>query len=136
MAVSASFPLFWHDGKERNACTSSGKSRASVLAVLCAVRNEPVTGHHVASWLGTQRQVFRIITHNFADVEPGLLASLHDTPWTMIKLAHTARKQGLTEVCLNALSKLYSVATMDVQVKRRRKRRTLLVERFAFGAVG
>lgn len=65
--------------------------------------------------------MFRIITHNFAEQEPGLLASLHDTPWTMIKLAHTARKQGLTEVCLNALSKLYSVATMDVQVKRRRK---------------
>ena len=62
-------------------------------------------------------QVFRIITANFADVDPGLLASLHDTPWTMIKLAHTARKQGLTEVCLNSLGKLYSVATMDVQVK-------------------
>lgn len=62
-------------------------------------------------------QVFRIITSNFADVDPGLLASLHDTPWTMIKLAHTARKQGLTEVCLNSLSKLYSVATMDVQVR-------------------
>ena len=61
-------------------------------------------------------QVFRIITSNFADVDSGLLASLHDTPWTMIKLAHTARKQGLTEVCLNSLSKLYSVATMDVQV--------------------
>lgn len=61
-------------------------------------------------------QVFRIITANFADVDPGLLASLHDTPWTMIKLAHTARKQGLTEVCLNSLGKLYSVATMDVQV--------------------
>lgn len=61
-------------------------------------------------------QVFRIITSNFADVDPGLLASLHDTPWTMIKLAHTARKQGLTEVCLNSLGKLYSVATMDVQV--------------------
>lgn len=63
------------------------------------------------------RQVFGIITSNFADVDPGLLASLHDTPWTMIKLAHTARKQGLTEVCLNSLSKLYSVATMDVQVR-------------------
>ncbi|CAM9687794.1 unnamed protein product, partial [Hapterophycus canaliculatus] len=60
-------------------------------------------------------EVFRIITSNFADVDPGLLASLHDTPWTMIKLAHTARKQGLTEVCLNSLGKLYSVATMDVQ---------------------
>ena len=63
-------------------------------------------------------QVFRIITANFADVDPGLLASLHDTPWTMIKLAHTARKQGLTEVCLNSLGKLYSVTTMDVQVQR------------------
>lgn len=61
-------------------------------------------------------QVFRIITSNYSDVEPRMLASLHDTPWTMIKLAHTARKQNLTEVCLNALSKLYAVATMDVQV--------------------
>ena len=68
-------------------------------------------------FLGFVFQVFRIITSNFADVDPGLLASLHDTPWTMIKLAHTARKQGLTEVCLNSLSKLYSVATMDVQVR-------------------
>lgn len=67
-------------------------------------------------WVFFAFKVFRIITSNFADVDPGLLASLHDTPWTMIKLAHTARKQGLTEVCLNSLSKLYSVATMDVQV--------------------
>lgn len=62
--------------------------------------------------------MFRIITSNFAEVDPDLLASLHDTPWTMIKLAHVARKQGLTEVCLNSLSKLYSVATMDVQVMK------------------
>lgn len=61
-------------------------------------------------------QVFSIITSNFSDVDPGVLASLHDTPWTMIKLAHVARKQRLNEVCLNALSKLYSVDTMDVQV--------------------
>ncbi|KAI9995811.1 hypothetical protein PInf_012879 [Phytophthora infestans] len=37
------------------------------------------------------------------------------TPWSVIKLAHTARKQRLPDVCLGALAKLYSVPAMDVQ---------------------
>jgi hypothetical protein len=60
-------------------------------------------------------EVFKTITSNFNYSDPGSLACLHDTPWTVIKLAHTARKQSLHEVCLNSLSKLYTVATMDVQ---------------------
>ncbi len=60
-------------------------------------------------------EVFMIIMNSFKFSDPGALACLHDNSWTVIKRAHVARKQGLYEVCLNSLRKLYAVATMDVQ---------------------
>ncbi len=60
-------------------------------------------------------EIFRIIMNSFKFSDPGALACLHDNSWTVIKRAHVARKQGLYEVCLNSLRKLYGVATMDVQ---------------------
>jgi transformation/transcription domain-associated protein len=62
-----------------------------------------------------RNHMFSTICEQFQWAEPQQLACMHDTPWTVIKLAHTARKQSLGDVCLNALSKLSSVSTMDVQ---------------------
>lgn len=42
--------------------------------------------------------MFNTITTNFSWSEPGTLATLHDRPWTSIRLASTARKQGIKEV--------------------------------------
>ena len=42
--------------------------------------------------------MFNAITSNFKWSDPGTLATLHDQPWTAIRLATTARKQDLREV--------------------------------------
>ncbi len=60
-------------------------------------------------------EVFSVVMNSFKFSDPGALACLHDNSWTVIKRAHIARKQGLYEICLNSLRKLYTVATMDVQ---------------------
>ena len=39
-----------------------------------------------------------------------------DKAWNVNKLAHIARKQGLPEVCVTILDKMYGHATMEVQV--------------------
>ncbi|MCH82648.1 transformation/transcription domain-associated protein-like, partial [Trifolium medium] len=38
-----------------------------------------------------------------------------DKAWTVNRLAHIARKQGLFDVCVNVLEKLYGYSTMEVQ---------------------
>jgi len=63
------------------------------------------------TWRG---HMFAAITSNFSWIEPRTLATLHDRPWTAIRLSKIARKQNVKEVSLNSLSKLYSVSTMDV----------------------
>ncbi len=45
---------------------------------------------------------------------PQQLLRLHDTPWTVLKLAHTARKLRLEDVALSSLSRLYDTPHMDV----------------------
>ena len=42
--------------------------------------------------------MFSAITSNFHWSEPGTLATLHDKPWTAIRMAKTARKQKMREV--------------------------------------
>ncbi|DBA02933.1 TPA: hypothetical protein N0F65_005960 [Lagenidium giganteum] len=59
--------------------------------------------------------MFQVVKSTFSWSDAQMLACIHDTPWSVIKLAHTARKQHLPDVCLGALSKLYSVPAMDVQ---------------------
>ena len=58
--------------------------------------------------------MFQMVTQTFNWADAQHLACMHDNPWSVIKLAHTARKQNLNEVCLSSLAKLYSVSTMDV----------------------
>ena len=58
--------------------------------------------------------MFHMITNTFNWADPQHLACMHDNPWSVIKLAHIARKHNLGEVCLSSLAKLYTVSTMDV----------------------
>jgi hypothetical protein len=46
--------------------------------------------------------MFNAITSNFKWSEPSTLATLHDQPWTAIRLATTARKQELKEVSIES----------------------------------
>lgn len=39
-----------------------------------------------------------------------------DKAWNVNRLAHIARKQGLYDVCVTILEKMYGHATMEVQV--------------------
>lgn len=39
-----------------------------------------------------------------------------DKAWNVNKLAHIARKQGLHDVCVSILDKMYGHSTMEVQV--------------------
>lgn len=59
--------------------------------------------------------MFQVVKTTFVWSDAQVLACMHDSPWSVIKLAHTARKQRLPDVCLGALAKLYSVPAMDVQ---------------------
>jgi len=45
---------------------------------------------------------------------PHELSSVHDAPWTVIRLAHVSRKLGLIDVSATTLARLYQLATMDV----------------------
>lgn len=58
--------------------------------------------------------MFSAITKNFQWSEPNTLATLHDTPWTDIRIAKTARKQGTRDVALLLLNKLTGNRSMDV----------------------
>ena len=42
--------------------------------------------------------MFDAITSNFHWSEPATLATLHDKPWSAIRIAMTARKQGMRQV--------------------------------------
>ncbi|KAH9107563.1 hypothetical protein LEN26_014254, partial [Aphanomyces euteiches] len=59
--------------------------------------------------------MFSVVKTTFSWSDAQLLACMHDIPWSIVKLAHTARKQQLPDVCLQALSQLYSIPAMDVQ---------------------
>lgn len=65
----------------------------------------------VFTWRG---HMFTAITSNFRWAEPNELATLHDRPWTVIRMAKTARKQGLRDVSLLLLSKTSEELAMSV----------------------
>ena len=65
----------------------------------------------ILSW---RNHMFGAITKNFHWSEPNMLASLHDRPWTAIRLAKTARKQGLRNTSMLLLNKASDKSTMNV----------------------
>jgi len=73
---------------------------------------EPMTlWDEILSWRTT---MYSAIQKTFHWSEPNQLATLHDRPWTAIRLAKTARKQGLRNVSLRLLSKASEKSTMNV----------------------
>jgi len=65
----------------------------------------------VFSW---RAQMFAAITANFHWSEPNTLATLHDRPWTTIRMAKTARKHGMRDVTLLVLNKAVEERAMNV----------------------
>ena len=63
--------------------------------------------HHVFSYVTNALQ-------HTVNGDPSTLTQVHDAPWTVIRLAHTARKLRLPEVCETTLARLCKVTTMEV----------------------
>jgi hypothetical protein len=82
-------------------------------------------------WDGVLRwrtHVFSLIESIFQNVsDESQLASLHDSPWTVVTLARAARKHRLEDVSMQTLSRLNSVSTMDVQDVYTKLREQILV---------
>jgi hypothetical protein len=97
---------------------STGRTLPDLKNLLNAWRHrlpndcEPLTvWDEVFSW---RAQMFTAITANFHWSEPNTLATLHDRPWTTIRMAKTARKQGMPDVALLLLNKAVEERAMNV----------------------
>jgi len=62
-----------------------------------------------------RNHMFAAITNNFNYTDSNALAALHDKPWGACRISKVARKQGVREVALSSLGRLYATTTMDVQ---------------------
>ncbi|KAG5177723.1 hypothetical protein JKP88DRAFT_189050 [Tribonema minus] len=75
-----------------------------------------------------RREVFKAISQTLdSPLDSAEPVAQNDTPWTVIKLAHTARKQGLPEVCLNELGTLRHTQIRNGQDKFELLREQILV---------
>jgi len=96
---------------------SSGRTFPDLKNLLTAWRHRlPNEADPISVWDDVfiwRSHMFNAITTNFSWSEPGTLATLHDRPWTAIRLASVGRKQGTKEVSLLSLGKLTDCA-MDV----------------------
>ena len=73
---------------------------------------EPLTmWDEILAW---RTHMFGAITKIFHWSEPNVLATLHDRPWTAIRLAKTARKHDLRDVSLRLISRASDKSTMNV----------------------
>ena len=75
--------------------------------------------------------MFSAITHTFHWSEPNGLATLHDKPWTAIRMAKTARKQGGRNLALHFLQQLIVNHSMDVNDAFFKLREQILVHHSA-----
>jgi len=96
---------------------SKRKTLPDLKNLLTAWRHRLPNDHDdISGWeeiMEWRSHMFGAITSNFHWSEASALASLHDRPWTAIRMAETARSHGLREVGLASLSKLTDCA-MDV----------------------
>jgi len=96
---------------------SSRRTLPDLKNLLSAWRHRlPNDYERIADWddiILWRSHMFNSITSHFSWSEAGTLATLHDREWTAIRMAKTARKQGLREVSLLALNKITDCA-MDV----------------------
>jgi transformation/transcription domain-associated protein len=116
LCVYSFFPLLI---PHLNNCSqyTSGKSYPDLKNLLTAWRNRLPNDHEsISTWdeiFQWRSHMFTAITNKFHFAEQSTLASLHDRPWTAIRMARTARQLGVPEVSLLSLSKLTDCA-MDV----------------------
>lgn len=68
-----------------------------------------------------RQHVFGMITNAFQQFDQGgdmqntsAVLGYHEAAWAINKFAHVARKQGLVELCLNSLAKIYSLPNIDL----------------------
>ena len=80
----------------------------------------------LAAW---RQHVFGIVNRVYLPLVPQVQASqsgngasssaayrgYHEIAWTINRFAHTARKQGLPEVCITQLSKIYTLPNIEIQ---------------------
>lgn len=68
-----------------------------------------------------RNEIYNVVIDNFKDfasTNPQLHhLGYRDKAWNVNKLAHVARKQGLHDVCVSILEKMYGHSTMEVQVR-------------------
>eukprot|EP00521_Asterionellopsis_glacialis_P009632 CAMPEP_0195288008 /NCGR_PEP_ID=MMETSP0707-20130614/4839_1 /TAXON_ID=33640 /ORGANISM="Asterionellopsis glacialis, Strain CCMP134" /LENGTH=1220 /DNA_ID=CAMNT_0040347823 /DNA_START=300 /DNA_END=3962 /DNA_ORIENTATION=+ len=109
---------------------SSGRTLPDLKNLLSAWRYRlPNEFENISVWDDLflwRSHMFTAITSNFHWSDPNALASLHDRPWTAIRMSKTARKQGMREVALLSLGKLTDCA-MDVSDAFSKLREQILV---------
>lgn len=97
---------------------SSSRTLPDLKNLLNAWRHRlPNDWESIAEWdeiFSWRTHMFSAITSNFHWSEPDKLASLHDRPWTSIRMAKTARKQGMRDVSLLLLGKATDERSMNV----------------------
>ncbi len=80
------------------------------------------------SWAEQATHVFQTVSNNFSWAEQATLATLHDRPWTAIRLARLSRKHGIKDVVLFSLAQLTDCA-MDVNDAYSKLREQILTNR-------
>lgn len=75
-----------------------------------------------------RNHLFHIVSNSFSWTEQATLATLHDRPWTAIRLARLARKHSIKDVALFSLSQLTDCA-MDVNDAYAKLREQILTYR-------
>ncbi len=97
---------------------SSGKTLPDLKNLLNAWRHRlPCESDKLSAWdevCAWREHMFSAITSNFHWSEPNTLATLHDRPWTIIRMAKTARKQGIQDLSLHFLNKASEEHSMNV----------------------
>ena len=97
---------------------SSGKTLPDLKNLLNAWRHRlPLDSDKLSAWdevCAWREHMFSAITSNFHWSEPNTLATLHDRPWTVIRMAKTARRQGMRDVSLHFLNKTSEERAMNV----------------------
>jgi FAT domain/Phosphatidylinositol 3- and 4-kinase len=97
---------------------SNGKTLPDLKNLLSAWRHRlPNEWERLSVWdeiFVWRAHMFSSISSNFAWCEPETLATQHDRPWTALRMAKTARKQGLRDVTQLLLSKVTDEQAMNV----------------------
>jgi len=98
---------------------ASGRTLPDLKNLLNAWRHRlPNNSEAMSTWdeiFSWRSYMFSTITSNFQSLaDPNTLATLHDRPWTSIRMAKTARKQGHRDVSLLLLSNAVDESAMNV----------------------